>query len=86
MLPEGIPRMIEINNTKKIAAHEYSDKDVRPPLSACGNLIKPQHPDFAPRIDDYSNLTLRFKATEPFKTKRRKNENIKTAAIRDKKK
>ena len=53
-------------NLLRNATREYADDDGWAPLSACGGLIKRQHPDFDSRTYGYSTLTKLIEATELF--------------------
>jgi len=74
-----------VNSLRKSVA-EYADEDGWALLSACGSLIKRQHPDFDPRSYGYRTFTLLFEATDLFEIDRRRNGPVQTVYVKDNKK
>lgn len=72
--------------TLRNAVGEYADEDGWALLSACGSLIKRQHPDFDPRTYGFRTFTLLFEATGLFEIDRRRSGSVQTVYVRDKKK
>ena len=72
-------------NTLRSAVDEYADDDGWALLSACGSLIKRQHPGFDPRSYGYRTFALLFEATGLFDIDRRTSGAVPTVFVKDKK-